>query len=130
VTDAFSDPPALLEVSGLKRYFDVSAPAFERLLHGKERLWVKALDGVSFTIRRGETFALVGESGCGKSTVARCLVGLYPPSAGKIVFDGTDLAQPATRRAMAPLRRRMQMIFQDPYASLDPRWRVRRIIEP
>jgi peptide/nickel transport system ATP-binding protein len=128
VTEAFADTPPLLEVSGLKRYFDVSASAFERLLHRKERLWVKALDGVSFRVRRGETFALVGESGCGKSTVARCLVGLYPPSAGKIVFDGTDLAQPTTRRAMAPLRRRMQMIFQDPYASLDPRWRVRRII--
>jgi peptide/nickel transport system ATP-binding protein len=128
VSDAFSDADPLLEVSGLKRYFDVSASAVERLLHCKERAWVKALDGVSFTIRRGETFALVGESGCGKSTVARCLVGLYRPSAGSIVFDGTDLAQPKTRRAMAPLRRRMQMIFQDPYASLDPRWRVRRII--
>jgi peptide/nickel transport system ATP-binding protein len=120
--------PPLLEIRGLKRYFDVSASAFERLLQGKQRLWVKALDGVSFTIRRGETFALVGESGCGKSTVARCLVGLYRPSAGSITFDGADLARPRTRRAMAPLRRRMQMIFQDPFASLDPRWRVRRII--
>ena len=127
LADTRSDAP-LLEVRGLKRYFDVSPSAFERLLHRKKRLWVKALDGISFTIRRGETFALVGESGCGKSTVARCLVGLYRPSAGSITFDGIDLAQPRTRRTLAPLRRRMQMIFQDPYASLDPRWRVRRII--
>jgi peptide/nickel transport system ATP-binding protein len=118
----------LLEVEGLKRYFDASAPAFRRLLQGTGRAWVKALDGISFAIRRGETFALVGESGCGKSTAARCILGLYPPSAGRIVFDGVDLAGLRTRRAAAPLRRRMQMIFQDPYASLDPRWRVRRIV--
>ena len=128
MSDSPADAVPLVEVSGLKRYFDVSPSAVERLLRRKSSLWVKALDGVSFTIRRGETFALVGESGCGKSTVARCLVGLYRPSAGHIVFDGTDLARPKTRREMAPLRRRMQMIFQDPYASLDPRWRVRHII--
>ena len=121
-------PKALLEVRGLKRYFDVSPSAFERLLQGTPRLWVKALDGVSFAIERGETFSLVGESGCGKSTAARCIVGLYPPSAGAIVFDGTDLASLGSRRTQAPVQRRMQMIFQDPYASLDPRWRVRRIV--
>jgi peptide/nickel transport system ATP-binding protein len=118
----------LLEVGDLKRYFDVSPPLFERVLQGKPRAAVKALDGVTFSIRRGETFALVGESGCGKSTVARCVVGLYRPSAGHISFGGTQLASLSTRRAMAPLRRRIQMIFQDPYASLDPRWRVRRIV--
>ena len=118
----------LLEVSGLKRYFDVSPSALARLVSGSARRIVKALDGVSFQIRRGETFALVGESGCGKSTVARCIVGLYPPSGGNIVFDDVDLAAAHGRRAVAPIRRRMQMIFQDPYASLDPRWRVRRII--
>jgi peptide/nickel transport system ATP-binding protein len=118
----------LLEVDALKRYFDVSPSAMGRLLQRKPRAVVKALDGVSFAIRRGETFALVGESGCGKSTVARCVVGLYRPSAGSIAFDGVSLDGPASRRALAPLRRRMQMIFQDPYASLDPRWRVRRII--
>jgi peptide/nickel transport system ATP-binding protein len=123
-----SAPAPLLEVSDLKRYFDVSPSALERLLQGRPRAIVKAVDGVSFAIRRGETFALVGESGCGKSTVARCLVGLYRPTAGTIVFDGVDVAAPRARRAVAPLRRRMQMIFQDPYASLDPRWRVRRII--
>jgi peptide/nickel transport system ATP-binding protein len=125
---AATEPDTLLEVSDLKRYFDVSPPALERLLQGKHRAAVKALDGVSFAIRRGETFALVGESGCGKSTVARCVVGLYRPTAGRIVFEGADLSQVKTHKAMAPLRRRMQMIFQDPYASLNPRWRVRRII--
>jgi peptide/nickel transport system ATP-binding protein len=98
------------------------------MLRGKKRVAVKALDGVSFTIRRGETFSLVGESGCGKTTVARCVVGLYRPTAGNIVFDGIDLGRLRQRRAMAPVRRRMQMIFQDPYASLNPRWRVRKIV--
>jgi peptide/nickel transport system ATP-binding protein len=123
-----AEPVPLVEVSGLKRYFDASPSAFARLLQPERRAWVKAVDGISFTIRRGETFSLVGESGCGKSTVARCIVGLYPPSAGGIVFDGTDVSSLKSRRASAPVRRRMQMIFQDPYASLDPRWRVRHII--
>jgi peptide/nickel transport system ATP-binding protein len=118
----------ILEVNDLKRHFDVSPPALERLLQGKPRAAVKALDGVSFTVKRGETFSLVGESGCGKTTVARCVVGLYRPTAGNIVFDGVDLATLGNRKAMAPVRRRMQMIFQDPYASLNPRWRVRRIV--
>src|SRR5881394_3059928 len=103
-------PDTMLEVEDLKRYFDVSPPLLERLLQGKPRAAVKALDGVSFAIRRGETFALVGESGCGKSTVARCVVGLYRPTAGRIVFEGADFTQVKTRKAMAPLRRRMQMI--------------------
>jgi peptide/nickel transport system ATP-binding protein len=122
------EPDVLLEVNDLKRHFDVSPPAVERLLQGKLRAAVKALDGVTFTIRRGETFSLVGESGCGKTTVARCVVGLYRPTAGNIVFDGVDLGRLKQRKAMAPIRRRMQMIFQDPYASLNPRWRVRRIV--
>jgi peptide/nickel transport system ATP-binding protein len=118
----------LLEVNDLKRHFDVSPPALDRLLRGKPRLAVKALDGVSFSIKRGETFSLVGESGCGKTTVARCVVGLYRPTAGNIVFDGIDLGRLTQRKAMAPIRRRMQMIFQDPYASLNPRWRVKKIV--
>ncbi len=121
-------PDALVEVSNLARYFDVSPPALERLLQGKQRAWVRALDGVSFSVNRGETFALVGESGCGKSTVARCLAGLYRPSGGSIRFDGVDLTALGKRKTAAPLRRRLQMIFQDPYASLNPRWRVRRIV--
>jgi peptide/nickel transport system ATP-binding protein len=123
-----SDRDAILEVNHLERHFDVSRPLVERLLYGKGRAAVKALDGVTFTIRRGETFSLVGESGCGKTTVARCVVGLYRPTAGNIVFDGIDLARLKHRKAMAPVRRRIQMIFQDPYASLNPRWRVSKII--
>ena len=122
-------PSLSSKVEGLKRYFDVSPPALERLLQGKRRAWVKALDGVSFAIRRGETFALVGESGCGKSTVARCILGLYRAerrAASCSTAPIWRLAKPPAR--VAPLRRRMQMIFQDPYASLDPRWRVRRIV--
>ena len=94
------------------------------MLEGEGRRSLRAVDDVSFAIRRGETLALVGESGCGKSTVARLIVGLYAPTQGKIEFEGNDLADPAS----APLRRRMQMIFQDPYASLNPRWRVRDIV--
>src|SRR5580658_7930124 len=118
----------LLEVNDLERHFDVSPPALERLLRGKPRLALKALDGVTFSIKRGETFSLVGESGCGKTTVARCVVGLYRPTAGNIVFDGIDLGGLKQRKTIAPVRRRMQMLFQDPYASLNPRWRVRRIV--
>jgi peptide/nickel transport system ATP-binding protein len=127
-SSARSPDETILEVNDLERRFDVSPPPLERLLHGKPRLSLRALDGVSFAIKRGETFALVGESGCGKTTVARCIVGLYRPSAGNIVFDGVDVGRLRQRKAMAPLRRRMQMIFQDPYASLNPRWRVRNII--
>jgi peptide/nickel transport system ATP-binding protein len=118
----------LLRVEDLRRYFDASPPTLERLLQGRQRATVKAVDGITFAIRRGETFALVGESGCGKSTVARLVVGLYRPSAGRIAFAGQELARLKSRKAAAALRRRLQMIFQDPYASLNPQWRVRRII--
>jgi peptide/nickel transport system ATP-binding protein len=118
----------LVEVQGLARYFDVSKPLLNRLLEGGKRQILRAVDGVSFDIPRGRTFALVGESGCGKSTVARCVVGLYPLSRGKMIFEGVDIASMRTREAMRPFRRRLQMIFQDPYASLNPRWRVRDII--
>ncbi len=122
-------PPVtpLLQVEDLRCTFDVSKPWLNRLIEGEPRRSLKAVDGVSFDITRGETFALVGESGCGKSTVARLVVGLYQPDGGRIVFDGEDPAQlDAARRQK--LRRRFQMIFQDPYASLNPRWRVDRII--
>jgi peptide/nickel transport system ATP-binding protein len=123
-----SEPDLLLRVEDLRHHFDVSPPALERLLQRKRRAMLKAVDGISFTIRRGETFALVGESGCGKSTVARLVVGLYRPTSGRILFAGQELPLLKSRKAAAPLRRRLQMIFQDPYASLNPRWRVRRII--
>ncbi|HUN45202.1 MAG TPA: oligopeptide/dipeptide ABC transporter ATP-binding protein [Stellaceae bacterium] len=117
-----------LAVSDLARYFDVSPPLLNRLIERRGRLDLKAVDGVDFQIRRGETFSLVGESGCGKSTVARLVVGLYRPTRGQIEFDGADLARMKSRLEQKPLRRRIQMIFQDPYASLNPRWRVRDII--
>lgn len=125
---AKSSPPALLRVSGLKRYFDVSKPLLNRLLEGTPRMILKAVSGIDFEIHRGQTFALVGESGCGKSTVANLVVGLHPPTAGKIEFDGVDLATVTNRAQMAQLQRRMAMIFQDPYASLNPRWRVAAIV--
>src|SRR5262245_50872126 len=103
---------ALLELDSVSRDFDVSRPWLDRLLAGEPRRSLRAVDRVSFELRQGETLALVGESGCGKSTVARLIAGLYPPSEGRIAFRG----------------RRMQMIFQDPYASLNPRWRVSRIV--
>ncbi|HZH27481.1 MAG TPA: oligopeptide/dipeptide ABC transporter ATP-binding protein [Azospirillaceae bacterium] len=126
-----SEPQArqpLVQVQDLARHFDVSKPLLNRLLEGGHRQTLKAVDGVSFEIPRGQTFSLVGESGCGKSTVARCVVGLYKPTRGRMVFDGTDIASFRSRREMMPFRRRLQMIFQDPYASLNPRWRVRDIV--
>jgi len=120
--------PPLLRASGLKRYFDVSKPLLNRLLEGKPRMILKAVSGIDFEIRKGETFALVGESGCGKSTVANLVVGLHQPSAGTIEFEGIDLASITDRAQMTRLRRRIAMIFQDPYASLNPRWRVHAIV--
>ena len=98
------------------------------MLENQPRVILKAVDGVTFEIKRGETLSLVGESGCGKSTVARLIVGLYTPTRGQIVFEGQDLATLRTRAQIAPVRRRFQMIFQDPFASLNPRWRVADII--
>jgi len=118
----------LIRVRGLQRYFDVSAPLLNRIIERRPRVYLRAVDGVDFEIPKGRTFALVGESGCGKSTVARLLVGLYTPTAGEIRFDGMLATALHSRQARAPLHRRMQMIFQDPYASLNPRWRVRRIV--
>ena len=123
-----AEPSPLLRIENLHRHFDVSPPAFERLLQSKPRALLKAVDGVSFSIGRGETFALVGESGCGKSTIARLVVGLYRPTAGRILFDGRELARMKSGKDAALPRRRLQMIFQDPYASLNPRWRVRSIV--
>jgi oligopeptide/dipeptide ABC transporter ATP-binding protein len=120
--------PAFVEVRDLKRVFDVSKPWLNRVLENQPRQLLRAVDGISFDIRKGETFALVGESGSGKSTVARMVVGLLQPSAGDVRIDGINMAGATDAEARFKLRRRMQMIFQDPYASLNPRWRVDRII--
>ena len=117
-----------VRLQGLKRYFDVSPPWLVRAIEGRPRQIVQAVDGIDIEIAKGETFSLVGESGCGKSTVARLVVGLFPPTDGRIEFDGNDMSQRRSGAEMAALRRRMQMIFQDPYASLNPRWRVFDII--
>jgi peptide/nickel transport system ATP-binding protein len=122
------DGPALLQVHELAKYFDVSKPWLARLVENQPRQILKAVNGVSFDIHKGETFSLVGESGCGKSTVAKLIVGLHNPSHGEIIFDGANIADANTRKKSRTLRRRWQMIFQDPYASLNPRWRVRDIV--
>lgn len=117
-----------VEVRDLRRVFDVSKPWLNRVLEGAPKQYLKAVDGVTFDIRRGETFALVGESGSGKSTVARMVVGLLPPTDGTVAIAGVSMNDAAVSQERQRLRRRIQMIFQDPYASLNPRWRVGRIV--
>ena len=118
----------LVEARDLTRVFDVSKPWLNRVVEGEERTFLKAVSGVSFSIGRQETLALVGESGSGKSTVARMIVGLLEPTAGSVTIDNVDMWAAARHRERQRLRRRLQMIFQDPFASLNPRWRVQRIV--
>jgi peptide/nickel transport system ATP-binding protein len=119
---------ALVQANDLAMTFDVSAPWLNRVIEGRPRTLLHAVDGVSFEIEKGRTLALVGESGCGKSTVARLLVGLHEPSRGNLVFDGLDAHAIFKTPAGLKLRSRIQMIFQDPYASLNPRWLVQDIV--
>src|SRR4051812_14412130 len=113
----------LVEVENLKMWFPIkSGIVLDRHVGD-----VKAVDDVSFEISRGETLGLVGESGCGKSTVGRTILRLYEPTDGRIVFDGQDITN-LNEQQLRPLRRRMQMIFQDPFASLNPRHSVGRIV--
>jgi peptide/nickel transport system ATP-binding protein len=118
----------LLEVKNLARYFRVASPWLDRVLGRKQVRLLKAVDGVSFSIPAGRTLAVVGESGCGKSTVARLVAGLYRPTRGTILIEGHDASNARDRAHQARIRRQLQMIFQDPMASLNPRWRVRDII--
>ena len=121
-------PEDYVRVENLRRLFDVSRPWLNRVIERQPRQILRAVDGVSFTVARGETFAVVGESGSGKSTVARMVVGLLPPSGGEVAIAGVSMTDPRQEAARRALRRRIQMIFQDPYASMNPRWRVDRII--
>ena len=113
---ASANDDILLEVKDLKMYFPVSSG----MLFQRTTAYVKAVDGISFTVRRGETLGLVGESGCGKTTTGRCILQLYKPTAGQVIFEGQDLTQLKTKQ-MRAMRREMQVIFQDPYSSLNPR---------
>ena len=113
----------ILQVDGLQKYF----PVTRGIILQKQIASVKAVDGITFNVRRGETLGVVGESGCGKSTMARCIMRLLDPTGGTIVFDGRDITR-LSRSEMRPVRRDMMMIFQDPYASLNPRKRVGFIV--
>ena len=116
-------PGALLEVKGLRKHFPVTEGVIVHRTIGE----VKAVDGIDFTLRRGETLGLVGESGCGKTTTGRCILLLERPTAGEIIYDGVDLAS-LPHKELQALRRRIQVIFQDPYSSLNPRMKVGDII--
>ena len=113
----------LISVRGLRKYF----PVLEGLLIKRVVAEVKAVDDVSFEIRRGETLGLVGESGCGKTTIGRCLLGLEDPTAGSILYQGEDLAGMSDER-LKTLRQKIQVIFQDPFSSLNPRMKVGQIL--
>ena len=117
-----------VKVRNLRRIFDVSKPWLNRVIEGSHRELLKAVDDVNFDIVKGETFALVGESGSGKTTVARMIVGLLPPTSGEVVIDGVAMTGARQAQQRRVLRRRIQMIFQDPYASLNPRLRVDAIV--
>ena len=117
----------LIRVENLRRYFYSTPPLLNRLIEGKRRQTIRAVDGIDFEIKTGRCLSLVGESGCGKSTVARLVVGLYKPTTGRVEFGGGRPDSPAAGET-GPSPQRVQMIFQDPYASLNPRWRVSDIV--
>ena len=118
------DPYVLLDVRGLQMHFPVSKGVIFQSRVGE----IKAVDGVSFQIMRGETLGLVGESGCGKTTIGRCILQLLRPTGGEVRFRGEDLTQ-LSGKEMRPLRKELQVIFQDPYGSLNPRMTVGSIVE-
>jgi peptide/nickel transport system ATP-binding protein len=117
---------ALLRVTGLRTRYPVRRSITDRLAR-RPRQWVRAVDGVSFSLRRGEMVALVGESGCGKTTTAQTILRMIEPAGGSVAVDGQDITALSQRR-LRPLRRGIQMVYQDPYESLDPRLRVRQTV--
>lgn len=123
-----SDQKPLIKADNLGRTFDVSKPWLNRILERQEKQFLTAAQEVNFEIPKGQTFALVGESGSGKSTIGKMIVGLLRPTEGHVTVDGTDLFGTQDEETKMALRRRIQMIFQSPYASLNPRWRVGDII--
>ena len=118
-----ADGDVLLEVKNLKMYFPVN----QGLIFQRAAAHIKAVDDISFTVRKGETLGLVGESGCGKTTLGRCILQLYKPTAGEIRFNGQNLNQLKSKE-MRAVRKEMQVIFQDPYSSLNPRMTAGNII--
>jgi peptide/nickel transport system ATP-binding protein len=125
---AASTEKPLVEVKGLGRVFDVSRPWLNRVTEGLPRRLLTAAADVTFSIAKRETFALVGESGSGKSTVAKMVVGLIAPTTGEVIIDGVSMSDRRHEAERRRLRRRIQMVFQDPYASLNPRWRALDIV--
>jgi len=119
---------ALISVRGLSRVFDVSKPWLNRVIERRGKAFLTAVSDVSFEVEEKSVYALVGESGSGKSTIGKIIVGLLGPSAGHVEIEGVDLATETDRAKVESVRANVQMIFQDPYASLNPRWRVREII--
>jgi len=112
----------LLDVENLKKYFPIRSGFWQRNVR-----WVHAVDSVSFQVKRGEVFGLVGESGCGKTTLAQMIVGIYPPTAGRILLEGLNLSDSTTRRSLKT-KRKVQIVFQDPFWSLNPRKMARDIV--